>query len=197
MHELIVGEIDRQAPEALHDGDHLLVEIDAHDLGLAHLDAAKQEAQGHDRVGGVDGRGRDLGQQRLEHEIIVVVDQLDVELVAALALELLGGEHAAKAAAENEDLFLVHAGKPPLLHGFEGIPTPMLHCVKSCFWRSRRGLRSAPEGYSDPTIGAVTAPAVAPAAAAGRATTTTTIASFICTRSPSASPCCLKMAYNR
>ncbi len=111
-HELVVVQLDRQAAEALHHDHDLAGEVDAHDLGLADLHAAEQEPQRRDRVGGMDGGGRDLGQERLEHEIIVVVDELDVEPAAALARELLGGKDAAEAAAENEDLGLVHADAP-------------------------------------------------------------------------------------
>ena len=35
--ELVVMEIDWHAPRALHDDDLLLGEVDAHDLGLPHL----------------------------------------------------------------------------------------------------------------------------------------------------------------
>ena len=53
------------------------------------------------------GRG-DLGQKRLEHEIIIGVDQLDVELAPALPFERLGREHAAEAAAYHQNLLLRH-----------------------------------------------------------------------------------------
>ena len=46
MHELVIGKIDRDAPEALDHDHRLLVEVDAHDVGLAHLDAAEQLADG-------------------------------------------------------------------------------------------------------------------------------------------------------
>ncbi len=107
--QLIIGKIDGNAPEALDHRHGLFVEVDAHDLGLAHLGMAEQKPQRHHRIGGMDGGGSDLGQERLEHEIIVVVDQLDVERLAAEPLELLGREHAAKAAADHQDLFLLHA----------------------------------------------------------------------------------------
>ena len=77
------------------------------------------------RVGGVDGGGGDLGQQRLEHEIVVVVDQLDVEPVGAAARELLGGKHAAEAAAENENFLLFHGHQTLPFMAFAGIPTPI------------------------------------------------------------------------
>ncbi len=133
-HQLVIGEVDGNAPRALDDDDALLGEVDAHDLGLPHLEAAKQLAQRHDRVGGMDAGRGDLGQQRLKHEIIIGVDQLDIELAPALPLERLGREHAAKAAADHQDLFLRHG----LFHRASlvycpGIPTPMLHCVKSRF----------------------------------------------------------------
>ena len=111
-HELVVTQLDRQTAEALHHDHHLAGEVDAHDLGLADLHAAEQEPQRRHRVGGMDGGGRDLGQERLEHEIIIVVDELDVEPARALARQLLGGKDAAETAAENEDLGLVHAGAP-------------------------------------------------------------------------------------
>ena len=106
--ELVIGKVDGDTAEALHDGHGLLVEVDAHDVGLADLNAAQQEPQRRHRVGGVDGGGGDFGQQRLEDEVIVVVDQLDVELVAAAPRKLLGGEYAAKAAANDENLLLFH-----------------------------------------------------------------------------------------
>ena len=67
--------------------------------------------------------GGDLGQQRLEDEIVVGVDELDLELAAALPLERLGGEHAAEAAADHENLLLFH-GQPSLLLA---IPTWLGH----------------------------------------------------------------------
>jgi hypothetical protein len=44
---------------------------------------AKQEAQRRHRVGGMDGGGSDLGEERLKDEVVIVVDQLDIEFVAA------------------------------------------------------------------------------------------------------------------
>ena len=41
---------------------------------------AEQLAERHDGIGGMDAGRGDLGQQRLEHEIIIGVDQLDLEL---------------------------------------------------------------------------------------------------------------------
>ena len=52
--ELVVMEIDRHAPRALHDDHLLLGEVDAHDLGLADLEPVQQLAERHDRVGGMD-----------------------------------------------------------------------------------------------------------------------------------------------
>ena len=66
-----------------------------------------------DGVGGMDACRRDLGEQRLEHEIIVGVDPLDIELAPPLALERLGREHAAEAAADDQNLLLLHR----LCHG--------------------------------------------------------------------------------
>jgi hypothetical protein len=104
--ELVIVQVDRNPLRAL-DHDHLLLgEVDAHDFGLPHLNPAKQLAQRHDRIGRMDGRCSDFGKQRLEHEVIVGIDELDIELAAATARERLGGEHAAEAAADHEDLFL-------------------------------------------------------------------------------------------
>src|SRR3990170_3588932 len=99
----------------------------------------------------MDAGGGDLGQKRLEHEIIVVVDQLDVELAAPLAGELLGGEHAAKAAAEHQHLLLFRGlfHGPASLPDLFGIPTPMLHRVKSRSWRR---LACAPPPYLNPGL---------------------------------------------
>ena len=112
--QLIIAKVDRAALGALHNGDLLLGEVDAHHLGLAYLNAAKQLTQGHDGVGGMDAGGRDLGQERLENEIIVRVDQLDIELATALPLKRLGRENAAEAAADHQDFLLFH-GLPRLV----------------------------------------------------------------------------------
>jgi hypothetical protein len=48
----------------------------------------------------------DFGQQRLEDEVVVVVNQLDVEFIAAAPRKLLGGKDAAEAAANDENLLL-------------------------------------------------------------------------------------------
>src|SRR5680860_764225 len=91
----------------------------------------------------MDARGGNLRQQRLEHKIVVGVDELDLELAPAKPLERFRSEHAAKAAADHEDLLLRHG----LFHGphsliCQGIPTPMLHCVKSRF-----AARSRPQPF--------------------------------------------------
>ena len=122
--QLVIGEVDRNPAEALHHGHRLLGEIDAHHVGLADLGAAQEQAQRRHRVGGVDGGGGDLGQQRLKHEVVVVVDQLDVEPVGTAARQLLGGKNAAETAAENENLLLFHGQRPLPLVAFAGIPTP-------------------------------------------------------------------------
>jgi hypothetical protein len=64
--KLVVVQVDRDALRALDDDHLLLGKVDAHDLGLAHLNVAKQLAQRHDGVSGGDGRGGDLRQQRLK-----------------------------------------------------------------------------------------------------------------------------------
>src|SRR5262245_14347000 len=56
----------------------------------------------------MDGCRRDLGKQRLEDEIVIGVDELDLDLVAALPLECLGSVHAAEATADHEDFLLIH-----------------------------------------------------------------------------------------
>ena len=73
-------------------------------------------------------RRRDLGKERLEDEIVIGVDELDLDLAGALPRERLSSEHAAEAAADHEDFLLIH-GQQFFLP--EAIPTPMLHCVKS------------------------------------------------------------------
>ena len=89
-----------------------MVEIDAHDLGLPHLQPAQQLAQGHDRVGGMDAGGGDLGQERLEDEIVVGVDELDLELAARRRSSALARTRR-QAAADHQDLLLLH-GLPSL-----------------------------------------------------------------------------------
>ena len=93
----------------MHHDHRLHLEVDAPDFGLAHLDPAQKLAQRHDRVGRMDGRRRDLGKQWLEDEIVIGVDELDLDLVAALPFERLGSVHAAEAAADHEDFLLIHA----------------------------------------------------------------------------------------
>ena len=131
--ELVVMEIDRHAPRALHDDDLLLVEVDAHDLGLPHLQPVQQLAERHDRVGGMDRGGRDLRQERLEDEIVVGVDELDLELAARPSFSsALAANTPPKPPPITSTFFLVMAisglAQP---HIVTPIPTPMLHCVKS------------------------------------------------------------------
>ena len=114
--DLVIMKVDRDQARPLHDDHLLLLEVDAHDLGLAHLEPAQQLAQGHDRVGRMDARRGDLRQQRLEDEIVIGVNELDIELAAALPLERLGREHAAEAAADHEDFLFLH-GSPSLSSG--------------------------------------------------------------------------------
>ena len=64
----------------------------------------------------MDAGGRDLGQQWLEDEIIIGVNELDIELAAAVLLQSLRGEHAAEAAAEHQHLLFLH-GSPAFLQG--------------------------------------------------------------------------------
>jgi hypothetical protein len=106
--KLVVVQVDRDALRALDDDDLLLGKVDAHDFSLAHLNPPQQLTQRHNGVGGMDGRCGHLGEQRLEHEIVVGVDELDVELAAAEPCECLGSEHAAEAAADHQHLFLRH-----------------------------------------------------------------------------------------
>src|SRR5689334_18126154 len=67
----------------------------------------------------MDRGGGDLRQERLEDEIVVGVD--DLELAAPLLLERLGREYAAEAAADHQHLLLSHghlsACKSHICHG--------------------------------------------------------------------------------
>src|SRR5690242_1295786 len=69
----------------------------------------------------MDRGGGDLRQERLEDEIVVGVDELDLELAAPLLLERLGREYAAEAAADHQHLLLSHghlsACKSHICHG--------------------------------------------------------------------------------
>ena len=105
-HKLVVSEIDRRPPRALHHGHGLAGEVDAHDLGKSDLDPPQELAKGNDRVGRMNGRGGNLGKQGLEHEVVVAVDKFDVEPAPAELLQGLGGEHAAKTAADDDNLLL-------------------------------------------------------------------------------------------
>ena len=106
-HQLVIGEVDRHAPRTLHHGHGLLGEVDAHDFRLPHLEAAQELADWHDRIRRMNAGRRNLRQKRLEHEVIIGVDELDLELAEALAFERLGGKYAAEAAADHEHLLLV------------------------------------------------------------------------------------------
>ena len=107
--ELVVIEIHRDAARALHDDHLLLVEVDAHDFGLTHLQPVQQLAERHHRVGGMDRGGGDLGQKRLKDEIVVGVDEFDLELAAATEpLERLGREYAPEAAADHQHFLFSH-----------------------------------------------------------------------------------------
>ena len=112
--DLVIMKVDRDQARPLHDDHLLLLEVDTHNLGLAHLEPPQQLAQGHDRVGRMDARGGDLRQQWLEDEIVIGVNELDIELAAALPLERLGREHTAEAAADHEDFLFLH-GSPAFL----------------------------------------------------------------------------------
>ena len=96
---------DQRGPalHALEDGDFLALEVDIVDFRLAHEHVLEQQAQRRRRVRGGHLAGGDLGQQRLEDEIVLGVDQLDLGAVAEPAAQVARGEHAGEAAAQNHD----------------------------------------------------------------------------------------------
>src|SRR5262245_23119695 len=53
-------------------------------------------------------RRRDLGKERLEDEVVIGVDELDLDLASALPRKCLSSENAAEAAADHEDFLLIH-----------------------------------------------------------------------------------------
>ena len=84
----------------------LLGKVDPHNFRLPHLNLAQQLTKRHDCICGMDGRCGYFGEQGLEDEVVVGVDQLDVELAAPKPSERLGREHAAEAAADYQHLLL-------------------------------------------------------------------------------------------
>jgi hypothetical protein len=82
--EMVIGHLDQRAALALHHLHNLVRGIDPDDAAPAELDCAQQVADRIDDVVRIDAARRDLGQQRLEDEIILFRQQLDMHVVAPL-----------------------------------------------------------------------------------------------------------------
>jgi hypothetical protein len=95
------------------DDDRPPVEIDVLHVADLDVDVAEQAPERDDDVRGLDRPGDDVGQQGLEDEVVLAVDERDRDVaVRPEALrppeqlrELLGGRHPGEATAEDDDPF--------------------------------------------------------------------------------------------
>ena len=110
-HEVVVADLGVAPLQSLEDGDDLPLEVDGVDLRLAHPNARQEAPERRHRVAHRDAARRHLGQQRLEGEVVHLVDQLDVGDASDVPPQFPGREHAGEPAAEHEDL--VPAADPP------------------------------------------------------------------------------------
>ena len=102
-HQVVVADLGVAPLQPLEDGDDLALEVDGVDLRLAHPNAGQQAPERRHRVAHRDAARRHLGQQRLEDEVVHLVDQLDIGDAPDAPLQLLRREHAGEPAAEHED----------------------------------------------------------------------------------------------
>ena len=81
--EVVVRHLDQLAALALGDLDDLPLDVDAVDLAPAELGLRHDVADRVDDVGRVDAAGRHLGQERLEDEVVLLGEELDVHVAGA------------------------------------------------------------------------------------------------------------------
>ena len=89
-HEVVVADLGVAPLQSLEDGDDLPLEVDGVDLRLAHPDARQEAPERRHGVAHRDAARRHLGQQRLEGEVVHLVDQLDVGDAARRAAAVPG-----------------------------------------------------------------------------------------------------------
>ena len=104
-HELVVGALGEGAALALGDQDDLPLRVDAVDLAPAELRLGDDVADRVDDVGRADAAGRHFRQERLEDEIVLLREELDMHVLARAEHpgQMLGGVDAGEAAAEDDD----------------------------------------------------------------------------------------------
>ena len=105
-HELVVRDDHGVAPGSSAHVDLALVGVDQFDDAHLDLNAGQHPAQRHDHMRRLDRGREDVSQQRLEHEIVVAVEEDDLDLVVALLgqlRELLRSAHTSKTAAHHDD----------------------------------------------------------------------------------------------
>ena len=103
--ELVIGNFGQGAALALRDQDDLPPRVDAVDLAPAEVRLGDDVADRVDDVGRADAPGRHFGQERLEDEIVLLREELDMHVLARAEHpgQMLGGVDAGKAAAEDDD----------------------------------------------------------------------------------------------
>ena len=82
--------------------DRLRSHVDLPDFGNADGNARQEQPQRAHRIGGMDVAAGNLREERLKDEEIVAADQFDVDVAAGTPAQMLGGEHPAEAAADND-----------------------------------------------------------------------------------------------
>ena len=103
--EVVVLERQRPRPEAGAHGDDLVLEVDRLHRACVEVRARAEPADRRNDVEDPDAPGDDLGEHGLEHEVVVLVDErdLDVRVVLQELLEGDGGVDAAEASPEDQN----------------------------------------------------------------------------------------------
>ena len=143
-HQVVVRHHCGSALHTLEQRDFALFEVHAVHHRLAHEHVLQQEAQRCGRVGRGHLAGRDLGQQRLKHEVVFRVDQLDLGVVAQPASQVARGEHAGEAAAQDHDTWDHDTGFIGHEHPFVGLRQGGPAGVLAGHERSSFGLHTVP-----------------------------------------------------
>ncbi len=124
-HQVVVVDLGVAPLQALEDGDDPSLEVDGVDLRLAHPHARQEAPERRHGVAHRDAARRYLGQQRLEREVVHLVDQLDVGDAPDAPAQLPGREHAGETAAEHEDSLPAAICHQISFSGARTVPTPM------------------------------------------------------------------------
>ena len=107
--EVVVLEDVVARQEARRERDRLRREVDLLHLADVHVRSRQEMRERAHHVGEPDAAGHDLGEHRLEDEVVLAIDErdLDVLVLAEQLLERLRGVDAAEAAAEDDDVLAV------------------------------------------------------------------------------------------